>query len=116
VIEEDAILNDNYVMIDFDLNSVTSPELLVRNAFDLSCAQDGRVNGLVLWFDILFDDGDETLELTTLPYDRSPHWSQTIFSFDSPIDGIADAGIHGIFEMKPNKRNPEIKISHSLSN
>lgn len=105
-VPEGQIITDDCIMIEFDLNKVTPEELSFTAKFDLWAFKTEMMHAFVVWFDVFFRGGEKEIELSTSPYSRSTHWSQTIFYLNEPIQIIGDEYVSGTFEMRPNDRNP----------
>lgn len=114
VVPQNNIITDDCVLITFDLNKCQKEDLSFSAEFDLWPFQNDKLHAFVVWFDVTFQGGEKEVELSTSPYKKSTHWSQTIFYLPDPVPVDIDNSIHGTFEMKPNERNPrdqDIKIS-----
>ena len=68
-----------------DLEKVTVQELDYIRDFKLEIFYEGKMHGVVSWFDCYFDHGSKSICLSTSPYKEQTHWKQTVFYFDTPI-------------------------------
>jgi protein arginine N-methyltransferase 1 len=114
-VKEAYVVTEECMIAEIDLNTVTRADLAIRRPFELAVYESKGVNGLVMWFEVVFAGGDIVVELTTSPFSESTHWSQTVFFLGELIIS-PDRRIVGMFEMRPNERNPrdqDISISYN---
>ena len=105
-VPQNNIITDDCVMINFDLNTCQKEDLSVKAKFDLWPFKKEKLHAFAVWFDVYFRGGEREVELSTSPYRKSTHWCQSIFYLENPIEIEENEPIHGIFEMRPNDRNP----------
>lgn len=105
-VPQNNIITDDCLLVTFDLNKCQKEDLSISTDFDLWPFQKDTMHAFVVWFDVSFKGGDKEIELSTSPYKKSTHWSQSIFYLPQPVQVDIDQSIHGHFEMKPNDRNP----------
>lgn len=103
---DDRFITDDTKLIEFDLNKCTVEDLNVQAEFKLTPCQTETMHAFVVWFDVIFDGKQKTVELSTSPYKQSTHWSQSIFYLETPVDVTPDSEFTGVFKMQPNLKNP----------
>jgi protein arginine N-methyltransferase 1 len=84
-INSQDILSNSQMFYDIDLEKVSLQELDFVSEFKLEIEVDGKMHGIVSWFDCYFDHGSKAVCLSTSPYKKQTHWKQTVFYFDSPL-------------------------------
>ncbi|KAH0794572.1 protein arginine N-methyltransferase 1 [Histomonas meleagridis] len=105
VCPEKQIVTDDSKLIEFDLNKVSENDLSIDATFSLTSLESTSLYGFVVWFDVLFEGKEETIMLSTSPFEEPTHWSQTIFYLERPVKLTTDTIIEGRFMMKPNEKN-----------
>lgn len=77
--------------------------------------EDGRVDALVVWFDVGFDKGlDTKISFSTGPFTHPTHWKQTMLMIDGEFNLVAGDVISGTIACKRNlnhHRELDIKVS-----
>ena len=105
VCPEKQIITDDSKLVEFNLNKVSTSELSIDATFSLTSLESTSLYGFVVWFDVVFEGEEETILLSTSPFEEPTHWSQTIFYLENPVKITMDTVIEGRFEMKPNEKN-----------
>ena len=77
-IDSRDILSDTCEFHQIDLKTVEKKELDYFKNFTLNVQQRGKVFGFVTWFDCFFSHGINLIRLSTSPFRKSTHWSQSI--------------------------------------
>ena len=79
---------------------------------------DGKMHGLVTWFDCHFSHGSKPICLSTSPYKKPTHWKQTVFYFDTPLQVSARDVVDGkikVCKAKENPRELNVQIEYWLN-
>ena len=75
VCDADDVLTDVCKFYALDLNICTVEDCLFANQYQITMQEDGRVDALVVWFDVGFDKGlDTKILFSTGPYTHPTHW------------------------------------------
>jgi protein arginine N-methyltransferase 1 len=102
----ERVFTDTALLVDFHLNTVTIEMLTLDSDFAITAKKPETMHGFVVWFDVLFEGPQKTIELSTTPDNESTHWSHSIFYLEEPIPLTLSSTITGHFHMEPNLRNP----------
>jgi len=107
-------------IFDIDLYTVKKEELNFSSKYDLTFGvENDRFSGLVAWFDTGFTKLPNKFNLTTSPYKKSTHWSQTIFYTKNDLKvkkGDKVVGSIAVRKAKTNFRQLDVKISFNVIN
>ena len=104
-------------ILDIDLYTVKKEDLDFSSKYEITFTRDDRFSGLVAWFDTGFTKLTNTYNLTTSPYKKSTHWSQTIFYTKNDLKvkkGDKVTGSIAVKKAKINFRQLDIKISYNV--
>ncbi|KAG5682665.1 hypothetical protein PVAND_012004 [Polypedilum vanderplanki] len=78
-IQSSDLLSDETIIAFLDLNDISTSDL---DRFDFNevivANKEGRVEGICIWFDVLFPSDNDEIVLSTHPQCESTHWKQTI--------------------------------------
>lgn len=115
------LVNSSHCKIfDIDLMTVKKEELDFSSAFEVTFWKNhSNFSGLVGWFDTEFSRLSKPVNLTTSPFRKSTHWSQTIFYCKSDLyvkRGDKVTGSIAVRKAKANFRQLDIKISYHVNN
>ena len=106
-------------ILDIDLYTVKKEDLDFSSKYEITFTRDNdRFSGLVAWFDTGFTKLTNKFNLTTSPYHKSTHWSQTIFYTKNDLKvnkGDKCTGSIAVKKAKMNFRQLDIKISYNIS-
>ena len=106
-------------ILDIDLYTVKKEDLDFSSKYEITFTTDNdRFSGLVAWFDTGFTKLTNKFNLTTSPYHKSTHWSQTIFYTKNDLKvnkGDKCTGSIAVKKAKINFRQLDIKISYNIS-
>lgn len=104
-------------IFDIDLYKVKKEDLDFSSKYEITFTRDDRFSGLVAWFDTGFTKLTNKYNLTTSPYKKSTHWSQTIFYTKNDLKvkkGDKVTGSIAVKKAKINFRQLDIKISYNV--
>ena len=104
-------------ILDIDLYTVKKEDLDFSSKYEITFTRDDRFSGLVAWFDTGFTKLTKQYNLTTSPYKKSTHWSQTIFYTKNDLKvkkGDKVTGSIAVKKAKINFRQLDIKISYNV--
>ena len=104
-------------ILDIDLYTVKKEDLNFSSKYEITFTRDDRFSGLVAWFDTGFTKLTNKYNLTTSPYKKSTHWSQTIFYTKNDLKvkkGDKVTGSIAVKKAKINFRQLDIKISYNV--
>ena len=104
-------------ILDIDLYTVKKEDLDFSSKYEITFTRDDRFSGLVAWFDTGFTKLTKPYNLTTSPYKKSTHWSQTIFYTKNDLKvkkGDKVTGSIAVKKAKINFRQLDIKISYNV--
>ena len=104
-------------ILDIDLYTVKKEDLDFSSKYEITFTRDDRLSGLVAWFDTGFTKLTNKYNLTTSPYKKSTHWSQTIFYTKNDLEvkkGDKVTGSIAVKKAKINFRQLDIKISYNV--
>ena len=104
-------------ILDIDLYTVKKEDLDFSSKYEITFSRDDRFSGLVAWFDTGFTKLTNKYNLTTSPYKKSTHWSQTIFYTKNDLKvkkGDKVTGSIAVKKAKINFRQLDIKISYNV--
>ena len=73
--------------------------------FVLNPLEPINLYGFLVWFDVEFHGTEQSILLSTSPFEKSTHWGQTLFYLENPIKLSEESEIIGNFIMKPNSKN-----------
>ena len=106
-------------ILDIDLYTVKKEDLDFASKYELTfTTNNDRFSGLVAWFDTGFTKLTNKYNLTTSPYHKSTHWSQTVFYTKNDLKvnkGDKVTGSIAVKKAKINFRQLDIKISYNIS-
>ena len=105
-------------ILDIDLYTVKKEELNFSSKYEITFTRNDRFSGLVAWFDTGFTKLTKPYNLTTSPYKKSTHWSQTIFYTKNDLkvnQGDKVTGSIAVKKAKINFRQLDIKISFNVT-
>jgi hypothetical protein len=99
-----SVCTDPVTVKTIDTKSSSVPELDFDVPVELKMKKDGKLHGIVGWFDTYFqgpkeEEFDEVF-FSTSPFDEPTHWKQTIFLFESPLDVTEGQIVKGRFITK----------------
>jgi protein arginine N-methyltransferase 6 len=102
------------VLLDLQLLSVPPSQLhATQSSFKLPSIVNGRLHGLVLWFDVFFPGG---LRLSTSPEAEPTHWRQVLLPFIEPIEVQQDVVLEGRLTISPDPQLPRfLRLSLQLT-
>lgn len=102
-------------IFDIDLYTVKKEDLDFSSKYELTFIRhNDYFSGLVAWFDTGFTKLNKKFNLSTNPFQKSTHWSQTIFytNQDLPVKkGDKISGSIAVRKAKVNFRQLDVKIS-----
>ena len=104
-------------ILDINLYTVKKEDLDFSSKYEITFSRDDRFSGLVAWFDTGFTKLTKPYNLTTSPYKKSTHWSQTIFYTKNDLKvkkGDKVTGSIAVKKAKINFRQLDIKISYNV--
>ena len=105
-------------IFDIDLYTVKKEDLDFSSKYEITFTRDNdRFSGLVAWFDAGFTKLTNKFNLTTSPYHKSTHWSQTTFYTIKDLKvnkGDKVTGSIAVKKSKINFRHLDIKISFNV--
>ena len=114
------INSSSFRIFDIDLYTVKKEDLDFSSHYEITFTTDNdRFSGLVAWFDTGFTKLKNKYNLTTSPYYKSTHWSQTIFYTKNDMKvnkGDKVTGSIAVKKAKMNFRQLDIKISYNVPN
>ena len=106
-------------ILDIDLYTVKKEDLDFSSKYEITFTTNkDSFSGLVAWFDTGFTKLTNKFNLTTSPYHKSTHWSQTIFYTKNDLKvnkGDKVTGSIAVKKAKLNFRQLDIKISYNVS-
>jgi protein arginine N-methyltransferase 1 len=106
-------------ILDIDLYTVKKEDLDFSSKYEITFTTDNdRFSGLVAWFDTGFTKLTNKFNLTTSPYHKSTHWSQTIFYTKNDLKvnkGDKCFGSIAVKKAKINFRQLDVKISYNIA-
>lgn len=105
VCPEKQIITDDSKILEIDLNKVKISELEMDSRFVLNPLEPINLYGFLVWFDVEFHGTEQSILLSTSPFEKSTHWGQTLFYLENPIKLSEESEIIGNFIMKPNSKN-----------
>jgi type I protein arginine methyltransferase len=118
------IVSTHSKVLDLDLNTMKKDDVNFSNAYELRMIRSDRINGLVSWFDCIFEDPkkpEQRVVLSTAPGKHGTHWKQTTFYInlgDKPCLLVKkDDVLHGSLactQSRQNFRELNVKISYHL--
>ena len=105
-------------ILDIDLYTVKKEDLDFSSKYEITFTRDNdNFSGLVAWFDTGFTKLTNKFNLTTSPYHKSTHWSQTIFYTKNDLKvnkGDKVTGSICVKKSKTNFRQLDVKISYNV--
>ena len=105
-------------ILDIDLYTVKKEDLDFSSKYEITFTTDNdKFSGLVAWFDTGFTKLTNKFNLTTSPYHKSTHWSQTIFYTKNDMKvnkGDKVTGSIAVKKSKTNFRQLDVKISYNV--
>jgi len=102
----ERIITNECMILELDLNKCSAEDLSFNVPFRLIPNDEEKMHALVAWFDVEFKGPDASIVLSTSPYKKSTHWSQTIFYLEKPVGLGIETTVQGTFDMRPNPKNP----------
>ena len=88
LVPTEKILSEAAVVLNLDLKTCHVQDTEFFAAFTLQMRRDDRLTALVGSFDVSFNL-DETVILSTSPYDAPTHWKQTVFYLPQPMNVLS---------------------------
>ena len=105
-------------ILDIDLYTVKKEDLDFSSKYEITFTRENdKFSGLVAWFDTGFTKLSNKFNLTTSPYHKSTHWSQTIFYTKNDLKvnkGDKVTGSIAVKKSKTNFRQLDVKISYNV--
>ncbi|AGO10183.1 AaceriAAR190Wp [[Ashbya] aceris (nom. inval.)] len=106
-------------LIEFDLNTVTIPDLAFKRKFSITAKRQDFINGLIAWFDIEFPapEGMRPITFSTGSHAPYTHWKQTVFYLSDDLEAENGDVLEGELTCTPNKLNSrdlDIKIAYNF--
>ena len=105
-------------ILDIDLYTVKKEDLDFSSKYEITFTRENDYfSGLVAWFDTGFTKLPNKFNLTTSPYYKSTHWSQTIFYTKNDLKinkGDKVTGSIAVKKSKTNFRQLDVKISYNV--
>mmetsp|Transcript_21513 Transcript_21513/g.62296 ORF Transcript_21513/g.62296 Transcript_21513/m.62296 type:complete len:376 (-) Transcript_21513:47-1174(-) len=103
-------------ILDLDLHSCSEADVFeMASTFQVSCRREGRVNGILCWFEVRFGACHKPIAFTTGPESVPTCWKQTcLFLGGQPLAVKAGDRVRGMIAVrKPfeTRRNLDIKVS-----
>lgn len=86
-----------------DLYKMAKDDINISSQFDLVSTDNAAIAGLFIWFDLIFQLDDKTIEITNSP--EAPlesHWFQLFFPFAEISETQKDDHICGNIEIRPS--------------
>ena len=118
VCPERLINSSSCRILDIDLYTVKKEDLDFSSKYEITFTRDNdKFSGLVAWFDTGFTKLTNKFNLTTSPYHKSTHWSQTIFYTKNDLKvnkGDKVTGSICVKKSKTNFRQLDVKISYNV--
>jgi protein arginine N-methyltransferase 1 len=114
----ERIFTTRATLVEMDLNTATVEMLTISAHFELVARRPETLHGFVVWFDVLFEGPQKTVQLSTSPHEEPTHWSHSIFYIDEPMSLAPSERVTGHFHVEPNLRNPrdqDFVISYAVS-
>ncbi|XP_012534960.1 protein arginine N-methyltransferase 6 [Monomorium pharaonis] len=114
LVNQDDLLAESKLLAWLDLNCVSIEELNLLGGEDyvVVCKEDGRFQGMCIWFAVEFPDGSE---LSTGPHDEATHWKQTAIVLPEDIEVMRNEPVAFKLELKrdssyPRRYNMELTL------
>ena len=105
-------------ILDIDLYTVKKEDLDFSSKYELTfCRDNDYFSGLVAWFDTGFTKLNKKFNLSTSPFQKATHWSQTIFYTKNNLKvnkGDKVTGSIAVRKAKNNFRQLDVKISYNV--
>lgn len=100
LVNQEDLLADKKVIAWMDLYTISLEEInaLGNDQYVSVCNKDGTMQGICIWFSVLFPDGSE---LCTEPNEHPTHWKQTVIVL--PVDIKVERDEPVAFNLKINK-------------
>jgi protein arginine N-methyltransferase 1 len=102
----ERIITETSEILDIDLNTVTVEMLNIDCSFSLIPTKTETLDAFALWFDVLFEGPQQTVILSTSPWEEGTRWYQSIFYLETPLAVTAGSPVRGRFRMELNIANP----------
>lgn len=118
-VENSAVNTTKCKLIEFDLNTVTIPDLAFKSKFKLHTKRQDFINGIISWFDIEFPapKGKKPVTFSTGAHAAYTHWKQTVFYLEDDLECEPNDVLEGELVCVPNKvnnRDLDITISYNF--
>lgn len=104
-VNQNIIITDTATIFTVNLEKCSKAELDFIAAFKLTSQKKSFLNGIVVWFDVLFTHGETPFILSTSPYATGTHWKQSSFYFDRRLPVFHDDVIEARILLRRNKEN-----------
>jgi type I protein arginine methyltransferase len=111
VFAKESLVTNEFTIAEWDLLTVTVPELDFTSKFELTVSKKDRLDGILCWFDNGFPG---SVILSTSPSSRPTHWKQTAFYLEEEQYVQEGEKVTGNFSMKKSKPNPrdiDVKVA-----
>lgn len=115
VCPKNIMVTEDCAVLDINLMTVTLEQLDFASEYSLTAKLDTYVNGIVMWFDVIFSFGKTPIKLTTNPEYQATHWKQVIMYLKEDVPLKKGEQVKGTFLVKKNAKNPrdlDIKVSY----
>lgn len=118
-VDHTAVNTTRHKLIEFDLNTVTIPDLAFSKNFKVEAKRQDFINGLISWFDIEFPapKGEKPVTFSTGAHAPYTHWKQTVFYLEDDLEAETGDVLEGRLTCIPNKANNrdlDIKIKYTF--
>lgn len=75
-----STLNGDIVqLIQFDLQKIQKADLNFVTDYSFKIRRNDYIQGVAVWWDVLFCHGKVPLKISTSPFASSTHWKQAMF-------------------------------------
>jgi protein arginine N-methyltransferase 1 len=103
-VNREDVISDSCTFADFDLYKVTKGDLTFANKYECVISKNASLDAFVIWFDVMFGKLRKPVELSTSPFAKKTHWSQTILYLKDSIRCNKGDKVYGTIAMRKNPK------------
>lgn len=111
IVKPDTVISESCLLKEIDISTVTLKGLDYMAPLSVKITQDGNINALVGYFDVIFEGTNmKTVIFSTSPQCEPTHWKQTIFLVEPPMPVKKDDVLTGTLSCMKNRKSPRTLI------
>eukprot|EP00049_Salpingoeca_infusionum_P023170 m.10721 g.10721 ORF g.10721 m.10721 type:complete len:512 (+) comp5606_c0_seq2:134-1669(+) len=117
IADPDSVCTSQYVLQNIAIKDVARVDLEFASSFTLTVQKPSTLTGLLVYFDIVFENDGETIYFTTAPSAPPTHWQQTLMYLEKPVTVSVGTLIEGDLKCtrkQSNDRALQITLDYTI--